>query len=126
MTDHDLPVRVSPYYSDRRFRLVVGFFRGCGGFFLVLSPIVLVLGFVASSIRDLPEPMFAGIYGMFICLAIGCVTAGMAYVVRLLADIEQHTFRTAQMLEAIATSKRPKSSVDSHRTAVVDATLAKK
>jgi hypothetical protein len=92
-------VRPSPYWNSGYFRLTVAILR-------ISSVIWGFVGLLLCAL--LPYSEGGTLPGIAVCFALAALIAAVDYVVRLLADIEQHTFRSAQMLDRIVASQSRK------------------
>lgn len=92
-------VRPSPYLFSFWFSFVVFCAKLAAGMSFVVAIISLVLG--ASGMEK-------GISGGIAMVASGCFFAAVMYSLQMLADIEQHTFRSAQCLTRIVESQERK------------------
>lgn len=99
--------RPSPYRTDRSFRFSVGIFKFFGAFGLVFGAAGLGIS-LAMLAGGLPERAIVAIGGSAYLLLGGAVFAGLSFLLSMLADIEQHTFRAAQQLNRIVESQTRK------------------
>lgn len=100
--------RPSPYRADRSFRFSVGIFKFFGAFGLVFGAVGLVIS-MAMFAGNSPERAIAAVGGSAYLLTGGAIFASLSFLLSMVADIEQHTFRAAQQLNRIVESQSKRS-----------------